>query len=363
MKMKMVLFLVASVCVASAYDLGHLTKEMKEFVHGTTHLKQIVELASSDPSRLADLIAQSPLAQIASEISGDEAPTVRTRTNGSLPLVVAHGMGDSCFNPGMKSITKASGERLGVYATCIPTGNNRITDTIDGFLKSWDRSVDDFAAKIKADANLKDGFDAFGLSQGNNLIRGYIAKYNDPPVRNFMSICGINAGVGAFPMCSPQIPVVGGACAALTEVLSALAYNPLVQGILFQADYFRDPSKVNSSSYLKHSQLAHFNNEGEEVNSDYKANWAKTQKFIWVEGTKDTVVWPRAGEWWGAMSEVKGEEFKVVVPMNETRWYKEDLFGLKTADEAGKNFFESFAGQHIRMTETELFGWLDKYFN
>ena len=58
--------------------------------------------------------------------------------------------------------------------------------------------------------------------------------------------------------------------------------------------------------------------------------------------------------------------------------YKEDLFGLKTADDAGKNFFESFNGnvrthtctrmrariqmQHIRMTKAELFAWLDKYF-
>ena len=33
-----------------------------------------------------------------------------------LPLVVAHGMGDSCYNPGMKSITKATGNHLGVYA-------------------------------------------------------------------------------------------------------------------------------------------------------------------------------------------------------------------------------------------------------
>lgn len=73
----------------------------------------------------------------------------------------------------------------------------------------------------------------------NNLIRGYIIKYNDPPVITFMSINGINAGVGAFPDCSPQSKVIGDACTALTEVLSTLAYNALVQGILFQADYFR----------------------------------------------------------------------------------------------------------------------------
>ena len=73
--------------------------------------------------------------------------------------------------------------------------------------------------------------------------------------------------------------------AAVPQVLGALAYNPLSQGILFQADYFRDPSRVNASSYLKHSQLAEWNNEA-TVNPTYKANWAKTDKFVWVMGTE-----------------------------------------------------------------------------
>lgn len=232
-------------------------------------------------------------------------------------------------------------------------------DTIDGFLLNMDKSVEAFKKRVDADPKLKNGFDAFGLSQGNNVIRGYITKYNNPPVRNFMSICGINAGVGAFPQCSPKFPVVGGICKALTEVLGLLAYNPISQGILFQADYFRDPSKVNSSAYLKHSQLADWNGE-DKVNPTYKANWAKTSKFIWVKGTMDTVVWPNEGEWWGAMS--PSDPWKTLNKMKDTRWYKEDTFGLATADKAGKNFFESFKGEHIRFTMTELYGWLDKYF-
>merc|ERR1719313_318406 len=118
-------------------------------------------------------------------------------------------MGDSCFNPGFKSVTKAAGTRLGVYSVCIPTGDNVISDTLNGFLLNMDKSVDVFAKKVRADPKLANGFNAFGLSQGNNLIRGYMAKYNDPPVKSYMSICGINAGVAAFPQCSPQIPVLG----------------------------------------------------------------------------------------------------------------------------------------------------------
>ena len=233
------------------------------------------KLAKDSPEELAEEIRRSPIAAIASEVT---VPTVRaSNTSNSLPLVVAHGMGDSCFNKGMKSITEASGARLGVYSTCIPTGKNKIADTINGFLLSMDKSVDVFAKAVRADPKLAGGFDAFGLSQGNNLIRGYITKYNNPPVRNFMSICGINAGVGAFPECAPSMPVVGRVCRVLTEVLGDLAYLKLAQNHLFQADYFRDPKKVGHRLYKKNSQLAQWNGEGDTDMADYKANFAKKE--------------------------------------------------------------------------------------
>jgi len=37
-----------------------------------------------------------------------------------------------------------------------------------------------------------------------------------------------------------------------------------------------------------------------------------------VLGTQDSVVWPREGEWWGAMD--PSDPFGTVLPMNETRW-------------------------------------------
>jgi hypothetical protein len=40
-----------------------------------------------------------------------------------------------------------------------------------------DKSVDIFAKAVRADPKLAKGFNAFGLSQGNNLIHGYQLKY------------------------------------------------------------------------------------------------------------------------------------------------------------------------------------------
>jgi palmitoyl-protein thioesterase len=324
-----------------------------------SELASLVDRAATEPAALAAALKAYSVKTIAPVMESLPRGDPLKANADVLPVVVTHGMGDSCFNAGMKSITTFAGEQVGAYSTCIPTGDNEISDTINGFLLNMDKSVDVFAKKVRADPKLANGFNAFSLSQGSQLIRGYIIKYNDPPVHTFMSICGVNAGVGTFPQCSPDTPIIGGICKSLDGILGLAAYTSIMQDTLFQANYYRDPGLTNSSAYLDHSQLADWGNE-KTINATYKANFAKSSKFVWVEGTEDTVVWPREGEWWGAPD--PSDPWKKVDPMNETLWYTKDTFGLKTADEAGKNNFESFPGEHIRMTNAELKEWLQKYF-
>lgn len=325
-------------------------------------LTKLMELAVSDPSSLAEMLRNSPLAAIVDvpkeEITAPR-PHSELETDGQLPFVFAHGMGDSCFNSGMKQITQDSAKHVGVYGVCIPTGDNVVSDTINGFLMTMDKSVEVFAKKIRADPKLANGFNAVGFSQGNSLIRGYIQKYNDPPVNVALHVHGTVSGVAGFPQCNPSGAVLGPVCKALAHVVGDLAYNSVVQGILFQADYFRDPAKVGTSAYEEHSQLATWNNEGAAAaNSTYKENFGKTNKFVMVKALKDTMVFPNEGEWWGHFQD---GDMKKTLRMNETEWYSNDSFGLRTADEAGKIFFESTPGNHLQFTETQLFGWIDRY--
>lgn len=114
------------------------------------------------------------------------------------PTVTAHGMGDSCFNEGMKEITKLIGTTTSQYAVCVPTGDNLFQDTANGFFMTMDKNVDVFAKKIQADKNLANGFNCAGFSQGNSLCRGYIQKYNNPPVITFLSVHGTVSGVAGL---------------------------------------------------------------------------------------------------------------------------------------------------------------------
>merc|ERR1712113_1172641 len=134
-----------------------------------------------------------------------------------------------------------------------------------------------------------------------------------------------------FPNCFQQGKPLGMNCKALAEVLGDLAYNNLVQGILFQADYYRAASKTSGNAYLTHSQIAQWNNE-KTPNATFTANFGKVKKFAMVRALK------------------------------ETKFYQQNLFGLKDADAAGKIAFETPPGNHLQFTDEELYGWLDKYF-
>lgn len=299
---------------------------------------------------------------VAAAVTSPSASSSSSKKN--LPVVFAHGMGDSCFNSGMQHIGMHTSQLLGgVYVTCIPTGDTQSEDTTNGYFLNMDASVDVFAAKIAQDPKLARGFHAIGFSQGNNVIRGYIARYNDPPVDTFVSVNGVNAGVGAVPHCFPNelqgnTESLGGMCDLLLEQASRHAYSEWTQEHSFQANYWRDPRPVEREKYEQFSQLARWNNEG-HFNQTFKDNYAKTNKFVWIMATEDGMVWPKEGEHWGAPD--PQDPFHTILPMNETEWYQKDLFGLKTAQEAGKNYFESFQGDHLQFEMEDFDRWIHTY--
>jgi len=277
----------------------------------------------------------------------------------NLPTVFAHGMGDSCFNPGMQSITAAVGKHVGTYAVCVPTGPDQGSDTNNGFFMTMNDNVDVFAKAIQKDPKLANGFNAVGFSQGNSVIRGYIQKYNNPPVSTFLSVHGTVVGVAAFPHCNPA-GLLGPVCRLLsTLVLGPGAYTEAIQKRLFQADFFRQPDALEHASYKSHSEMAQWNNEGDSVDPTINVNFAKVKRWAMIKAEKDTMIYPNDGEWWGQFDP---KDHTKRLAMNETQWYQKDQFGLKTADEAGKIQFGSSPGDHLQFTEKELFGWVDQFF-
>jgi palmitoyl-protein thioesterase len=384
------LFLVLLLLVSSTSATDALCAHSEEWnTHPT--LCHLLQRRFQNASRLAEELHQFAHAagwvvdlrlQDVSTLSEASYPTPRrlsSSTQMGIPVVLAHGMGDSCFNSGIRHAMELVAQWLNVYTVCIPIGASKSEDTNNGYFLNMDASVDYFAEKVLQDDELvKAGtFHAIGFSQGNNILRGYIARYNTIPVRTFLSVNGVNAGIGAVPHCRPSELVTPSRalsafqpsttldftmCDLLMEQASHAAYTAFAQEHSFQANYWRDPRPSMYDTYREYSQLAKWSNEvldTADFNETLRENWNKTQKFVWVMATNDSMVWPPQGEQWGAPD--PANPFAHILEMEETKWYQDDLFGLQTAQRAGKNHFESFVGDHLQFPLEDFRRWIDTY--
>mmetsp|Transcript_66011 Transcript_66011/g.157836 ORF Transcript_66011/g.157836 Transcript_66011/m.157836 type:complete len:380 (-) Transcript_66011:71-1210(-) len=318
-------------------------------------LRILTRLAIQSPAEAVDEIRRSPLYIERQPVSLPSAAPPETPN--SLPVVLLHGIADYCGNPWVVSLVAGARQKLGVYVTCVATSEDDLLDFLDTFLMSLDRATSIVAQKIMADPQLQRGFNLIGISQGTLLSRAYIQRFNDPPVHTFLSIHGIVTGISGVPKCFHQGQPLGLACRALAEVLGDVAYAPEVQACYFPANDLRDPLRTQSEAYLRHSQLADLNNE-RFARESYVKNFAKVKQFVMIKALGDSVVYPNEASWWGEFSDGSYTDLK---SMRDTKLYQQDLFGLRSADAAGKIQFNVTNGDHVEFSDAEYYGWLERY--
>lgn len=251
------------------------------------------------------------------------------------PTVIAHGMGDSGTNAGMKSICATVSKKYpGSFTLCSTTADG--SKSI--FTKMTDQ-VQQFAAEVKSHPELAKGFNAVGLSQGNYLIEAYIALVNDPSVFNFVSICGPLQGEATCP--------------------KALAFDLICP--LWKLDPYGSPGGIAFSGYWKGTKdkatylaksplLADVLNEKPTKNATVAANFKSLNTLVLIEATKDTIIEPRESEQFGMWKWGTAGSSAPIVAMRDSEGYEGDWIGLKTLDQAGKIHNSSFVGEHIRFS-------------
>merc|ERR1712066_946897 len=230
----------------------------------------------------------------------------------------------------------------------------------NGFFMTMDDEVDQFARVVQADAKLAGGFNAIGFSQGNTVIRGYIHRYNNPPVKSFVSMHGVMMGVAGLPQCPTNVTGLGLVCRTVDWIVGhGAVYSTFVQNRLAQANYYRDPTDLDT--YRKDGHfLPHINNEvpGKQ-NTTYTDNFKALEKLVLVMAEDDTMVHPKESEHFGYFKDGSRTE---LVAMKDASWYTEDWFGLKSLDEAKKIDFYSTPGNHLRFKEEFLDKMVAQYF-
>ncbi|KAG5264580.1 hypothetical protein AALO_G00255780 [Alosa alosa] len=265
-------------------------------------------------------------------------------SNVTVPLVIWHGMGDSCCNPlSMGSIKKMVEQEVpGIYVLSLMIGKSIIQDTENGFFMDVNEQVEFVCNQLAQDPKLKDGYNAMGFSQGGQFLRAIAQRCPSPPMKNLISVGGQQQGVYGLPRCPGETSHL---CDWIRKKLNSGAYTDLVQKHLVQAQYWHDP--LSDDLYKKHSLFLADINQERVLNETYKKNLMALEKFVMVKFLKDTVVDPVVTEWFGFLKTGQAVETET---LQESVLYKEDRLGLAQMDKAGKLVFLESDGDHLQFT-------------
>lgn len=265
------------------------------------------------------------------------------------PLVIWHGMGDTCCNPlSMGAIKKMVENQIpGIYVLSLQIGNSFIEDMENSFFLNANDQVARVCEQLAKDPKLQQGYNSMGFSQGGQFLRAVAQRCPYPPMRNLISIGGQHQGVYGLPHCPGQSSHV---CDWIRKVLNFEAYTKTVQEHLVQAEYWHDP--LHEEDYRNYSIFLADINQERAVNESYKSNLQALQKFVMVKFLEDTMVIPQDSEWFGFY---KPGQSEYIIPLQNSSLYTEDRLGLREMDKAGKLVFLGVEGDHLRFTDK----WFD----
>jgi len=266
------------------------------------------------------------------------------------PIVIWHGMGDSCCSPlSMGSITRmVKGLVPGVYVRSLEIGNGIVSDTLNGFFMPIADQITLACDKVKGDPKLANGFHAMGFSQGGQFLRALVQKCEGIQMKNLITFGGQHQGVAGFPNC----PVGGPICDSIRDLVNTAAYRPVIQNRLVQAQYWHDAADEDAYK-TQNIFLPELNNEV-TVNEEYKQRLGSLDNFVMVRFNNDTMVQPLSSEWFGFYE--PGQDV-IEAPLEETAIYKEDRLGLKVMNEAGKLVFLDTDGEHLQFSNA----WFEQH--
>lgn len=261
------------------------------------------------------------------------------------PVVLWHGMGDSCCNPlSMGSIKGLIEKQVkGVYVKSLEIGSNIVEDTENGFLMNVNKQIDIVCDQLAKDSKLQSGYNAIGFSQGGQFLRAIAQKCPNPPMLNLISVGGQHQGVYGFPRCPGDNSTL---CDIVRKLLNLGAYNSFVQNNLVQAEYWHDP--LQEDEYKSKSVFLADLNQENRKNATQKNNLLKLKNFVLVKFLQDSMVDPRDSEWFGFY---KPGQSKDLFTLFESPLYQEDWLGLKVMNSTGRLHFLASPGDHLQFTE------------
>ena len=216
------------------------------------------------------------------------------------PVVIMHGIESNAGNMNdLANWVSKTFNRTTINVE-LGDGDNYSTDT-----PMW-QQIDAFKDAV---ANLSDGFDFIGLSQGGLIGRGSVSRYNSPPIANLITLVSPHGGV-------------------YDKNLGFIDfYGPIAQSTLSFAGYWRDPTHL--VRYQLFSSFLPVLN-GEKPLKRNKYLQALTN-FAMVFSPNDEIIKPPTS----GIFETFNADLSVL-PLENNPIYTEDWIGLKLLNETGR---------------------------
>lgn len=222
-----------------------------------------------------------------------------TITHAARPVVLMHGI-------------ESHSENLAELADWVSISFNRTVINVelgDGDSYSTDtpmwQQIDAFKDVVRNNSMLSEGFDFIGISQGGLIGRGYVSRYNSPPIANLITLVSPHGGV-------------------YDKNLGFIDfYGPIAQSTLSFAGYWRDPTKL-----IKYHLFSSFLPAINEKRNKYLQ---ALTNFAMVFSPNDEIIKPPSS----GIFETFAADL-TVLPLENNPIYTEDWIGLKTLNETGR---------------------------
>ncbi|RAL38052.1 hypothetical protein DM860_000746 [Cuscuta australis] len=247
-----------------------------------------------------------------------------------------------CIDAGSMYYTMTLSSMTKVKGSCVEVGNG----LFDSWMMPMNKQVPFACNKIKQMPELKGGYNMVALSQGNMVGRGVIEECDGPPVKNFISVGGPNAGHSSTFACG-KFPW----CGAIGKYYGMGVYNDFTQDHLAPSGYIKIPTDIQAY-YKKCKYLPRINNEVPDKGSaSRKKKFSSLHTLVLVLFQMDTIIVPQESSHFGYFP---NGDFSKPVPMQQTDVYQKDMFGLQTLDKAKKIKFYKVPGAHLVITPPEI---------
>jgi len=288
----------------------------------------------------------------------------KNTNSGYLPIVVWHGMGDSCCDPNSIGAVVQYIQNLvpGIFIHSIATGKNEATDISSSYFGLVDSQVDRVCDEIRAIPQLQKGYVAIGFSQGGQFLRAVVQRcqHRGPAAHTLVTMGAQHEGIMDIPGCwQPSFnSTPSWACRVMQSLLGRGVYNKFIQDRVIQAQYFKDPAHLNEY-YRNSAFLADINAEALPLgkfleNKDtktlsagydlYKKNLASLQRLVLFMFDNDITVVPKESSHFAFFNGQK------LVELIESDLYIEDRIGLKELDEDGRLVLAHAPGFHMQFS-------------